>query len=95
MVADGAVQSQVFDLLTATPEELTRELAQRVMKRLEDTLKGSSEADPVKLGNPGHRARMYEQSFGASPGMQQACTWCAVICVYCLNRWHMYILCLP
>ncbi|KAL0046758.1 hypothetical protein WJX82_009320 [Trebouxia sp. C0006] len=65
---DGAVQSQVFDLLTATPEELTRELAQRVMKRLEDTLKGSSEADPVKLGNPGHRARMYEQRFGASPG---------------------------
>lgn len=84
MVADGAVQSQVFDLLTATPEELTRELAQRVMKRLEDTLKGSSEADPVKLGNPGHRARMYEQRFGASPGMTQACSKIAGICVYCL-----------
>ncbi|DBA90633.1 TPA: 5'-3' exoribonuclease 2 [Trebouxia sp. C0004] len=65
---DGAVQSHVFDLLTATPEELTHELAQRVMKRLEDTLKGSAEADPVKLGNPGHRARLYEQRFGANPG---------------------------
>lgn len=67
--ADGAVHSQAFDLLTAAPEELMRELAQRVTKRLDDTLKGSSEADPIKLGNPGHRARLYEQRFGASPGV--------------------------
>ncbi len=66
--AGDAVHCQTLDLLTATPQELTRELAQRVMKRLEDTLKGNSEADPVRLGVQGYRARLYEQKFGASSG---------------------------
>ena len=68
LLADDGVHSQAFDLLTATPEELTRELSQRVMKRLEERLKGSSDADPVRLGVPGYRARVYEQRFGATPG---------------------------
>lgn len=68
LIADDGVHSQVFDLLTATPEELTRELAQRVMKRLEERLKGNSDVDPVRLGIQGYRARLYEQRFGAVPG---------------------------
>lgn len=70
MRADDGMHSQAFDLLTATPEELTRELAQRVAKRLDERLKGSSDADPVRLGVPGYRARLYEQNFGATPGEQ-------------------------
>lgn len=58
----------MLDLLTATPEELTRELSQRVMKRLDERLKGTSDADPVRLGIQGHRARLYEHRFGATPG---------------------------
>ncbi|KAL3145189.1 hypothetical protein ABBQ32_000941 [Trebouxia sp. C0010 RCD-2024] len=65
---ENGIQSQVLDLLTATPEELTRELSQRVMKRLDERLKGTSDADPVRLGIQGHRARLYEHRFGATPG---------------------------
>ena len=68
-LADDGVHSQTFDLLTATPEELTRELAQRVSKRLDEKLKGSSDADPIRLGVQGFRARLYEQRFGATPGV--------------------------
>lgn len=70
--AEDGLQSQVLDLLTATPEELIRELCQRVTKRLDERLKGTSDADPVRLGVQGYRARMYEQRFGATPGMCQA-----------------------
>ena len=62
------MQSEAFDIMTATPNELSRELAARVAKRLDDTLKGASEADPVRLSMPGYRARLYEQRFQASAG---------------------------
>ena len=69
--AEDGIHSEVLDLLTATPEELTRELSQRVMKHLDERLKGASDADPVRLGAQGYRARLYEQKFGATPGILQ------------------------
>lgn len=72
LFAEDRIHSEVLDLLTATPEELTRELSQRVMKRLDDRLKGTSDADPVRLGIQGYRARLYEQRFGATPGVCQS-----------------------
>ena len=72
LFAEDGIHSEVLDLLTATPEELTRELSQRVMKRLDERLKGTSDADPVRLGIQGYRARLYEQRFGATPGMCQS-----------------------
>lgn len=71
--AEDGLHAEVLDLLTATPEELTRELSQRVMKRLEERLKGNSDADPVRLGIQGCRARLYEHRFGATPGMWYVC----------------------
>ena len=73
LFAEHAIHSEALDLLTATPKELTCELSQRVMKRLDERLKGTSDADPVRLGIQGYRARLYEQRFGAIPGMCQAC----------------------
>lgn len=72
--AEDGIHSEVLDLLTATPEKLTRELSQRVMKRLDERLKGTSDADPVRLGIQGYRARLYEQRFGATPGKHPSCS---------------------
>ena len=57
-----------IDLFHATPDELIMELSRRVSKRVDDILKGGADADPIRLGLTGHRARLYEIRFKATPG---------------------------
>ena len=71
--ADGNVQNGGIDLFHATPDELTMELSRRVSKRVDDILKGGADADPIRLGSPGHRARLYEIRFKATAGGPLVC----------------------
>lgn len=69
MCAEGVLQNQTANLSAASPDELVAELAKRVSKRVDDILKGGADADPIRLGMPGHRARLYELRFEATAGM--------------------------
>lgn len=64
------------DLVRASPQDLRRELAARVKKRLEDVIMAGSDADPVRFNTAGYRSRYYETRFGASPGGSKLCNVC-------------------
>lgn len=66
--ADGQVKDEALDLYSATPDQLSQELARRVNQRVDDILKAGSDADAVRLGLPGHRARLYQIRFDATAG---------------------------